>query len=253
MKLCIKKSNGPNLEGGLRTKGFFKKTQDDKPLITVVTVVFNDVAHIEGTVLSIINQNYSNIDYIVIDGGSTDGTVNVIKKYESRIDYWVSEKDNGIYDAMNKGILNARGEYLIFINSADLLICIPNYSSEYKLHKGVPHVILHPVIQFKNRNKIYNFGRLTPPHQGILYSKLVFKHIGMYSTKYKLISDCLFFDRIRKSRIKVIHKKIPICIFDTLGLSSKPQSRKIHRSEFLDLFISNPTIIGLYRLIRNIL
>ena len=77
--------------------------QIDNPLITVVTVVFNDVQHIEDTILSVVNQTYPNIEYIIIDGGSTDGTIDIIKKYEERIAYWVSEPDKGIYDAMNKG------------------------------------------------------------------------------------------------------------------------------------------------------
>lgn len=90
-----------------------------KPLISVITVVYNGVAAIESTIQSVINQDYDLIDYVIIDGGSTDGTVDAIKKYADKIDYWVSEKDNGIYDAMNKGIAAAKGEWIIFINCGD--------------------------------------------------------------------------------------------------------------------------------------
>ena len=80
------------------------------PLISVITVSYNAVLTIEQTILSVINQTYLNIEYIIIDGGSTDGTVNVIKKYADKIAYWVSEPDKGIYDAMNKGIAYSHGD-----------------------------------------------------------------------------------------------------------------------------------------------
>mgnify|MGYP000302656355 FL=1 len=89
------------------------------PLISVVTVSYNAIATIEQTILSVINQKYSAIEYIIIDGGSTDGTVDIIKKYEDKISYWVSERDNGIYDAMNKGIRHATGKIVGIINSDD--------------------------------------------------------------------------------------------------------------------------------------
>lgn len=92
---------------------------DTKPLISIITVVFNGEKYLEETVLSVLNQTYDNVEYIVIDGGSTDGTVDIIKKYEDKIDYWVSERDGGIYDAMNKGIDIATGKWINFMNVGD--------------------------------------------------------------------------------------------------------------------------------------
>ena len=89
------------------------------PMVTIITAVFNGERFIEQTILSVINQTYGNIEYIVIDGGSTDSTVDIIKKYEKHISYWVSEKDDGISDAFNKGIIASRGTYINFQGDGD--------------------------------------------------------------------------------------------------------------------------------------
>ncbi len=120
-------------EGGLRTQGHLKKGghRDKKatsadgceakqnPLVTVITVVFDGVKGLEKTIQSVIGQSYDNVEYLVIDGGSTDGTIDVIRKYEDKIDYWVSETDFGIYDAMNKGIRLSRGDFIGIIGAGD--------------------------------------------------------------------------------------------------------------------------------------
>lgn len=108
-------------EGGLRTKGYFKKSYDDKPLISIITVVYNGEKYLAETIQSVINQTYDNIEYIIIDGGSTDGTLDIIRKYEDAIDYWISEQDRGIYDAMNKGLQVCSGDYVWFINAGDMI------------------------------------------------------------------------------------------------------------------------------------
>lgn len=94
----------------------------ESPLITVITVSYNAASSIEQTIISVINQTYPNIEYIIIDGGSTDGTVEIIKKYADRIAYWVSEPDKGLYNAMNKGVMHSTGEWLNFMNAGDVLI-----------------------------------------------------------------------------------------------------------------------------------
>lgn len=91
----------------------------ENPLISIITVSFNSVETIERTIKSVLNQDYKNIEYIIIDGGSTDGTIDIIKKYKDRVTYWVSEPDKGIYDAMNKGISHAKGCFVGIINSDD--------------------------------------------------------------------------------------------------------------------------------------
>ena len=117
--LFLPETEGRKGEGGLRTQGYFKKSLPGKPLITVITVVFNGEKYLEETIQSVINQTYDNVEYIIIDGASTDGTLDIIKKYENQIDYWVSEQDSGIYAAMNKGIELVTGEIIGLLNSDD--------------------------------------------------------------------------------------------------------------------------------------
>jgi glycosyltransferase involved in cell wall biosynthesis len=107
------------LNRGLCMNGVTKTFQQKRPLISVITVVFNNVEHLDKTIQSVSNQTYDNIEYIIIDGGSTDGTLDIIKKHENCIDFWISEPDAGIYDAMNKGIERATGKWAIFMNSGD--------------------------------------------------------------------------------------------------------------------------------------
>lgn len=91
------------------------------PLVSVITIVYNNVRDIEYTIKSVLEQTYKNIEYIIVDGASTDGTLDVIKTYKDRISKVISEKDNGIYDAMNKGLMAATGDYVLFLNSGDEL------------------------------------------------------------------------------------------------------------------------------------
>jgi len=118
-KLFLTRTPERGGEGGLRTKGLFKKSIISKPLISVVTVVYNGEKSLEQTIQSVLEQTYDNVEYIIVDGGSTDQTVEIIKKYEEQIDYWISEPDNGIYDAMNKGASLCSGHYIAFLNADD--------------------------------------------------------------------------------------------------------------------------------------
>lgn len=106
-------------EGGIRLQGKYKADTKEKPLITIVTAVYNGAEFLEQTIKSVLDQSYDNVEYIVVDGGSTDATLSIIKKYEDAIDYWVSEPDAGVYDAMNKGISLAAGSWVGLINADD--------------------------------------------------------------------------------------------------------------------------------------
>lgn len=157
--------------------------------ITVITVVYNGVKLIEKTILSVLNQNYKHLEYIIIDGGSTDGTLDIIKKYDDKINYYVSEKDKGIFDAMNKGIEVSTGNGLIFLNAGDYFV--GNVLSD---SVNIPCFL--PVKTIKNDNLInikLKSEKLGLPmcHQGIIFENKKIK----YNLKYKIAADYDYFLR----------------------------------------------------------
>ena len=118
-KLFLDREGKTNfIQGGLRTKGTIKKKNSF--LISIVTVTLNSEKYIEETIQSVLNQKNKNFEYIIIDGGSSDKTIDIIKKYENKIDYWVSEPDKGLYDAFNKGLTLVAGDIVGFVNSDDV-------------------------------------------------------------------------------------------------------------------------------------
>ena len=98
-----------------------KQKEENKPLISIITVVKNNEKYLEQTIKSVLSQEYKNFEYIIIDGGSTDNTISIIKKFSNEIDYWLSENDHGIYDAFNKGMQLAKGDFIGMVNSDDTL------------------------------------------------------------------------------------------------------------------------------------
>ena len=148
--------------------------QIKKDKISVITVVFNDVGNIRKTINSFLSQLWDNKEYIIIDGGSTDGTVDVIKEYEQYLSYWCSEKDNGIYDAMNKGISHATGNWINFLNSGD------TYVDEYALRNcmlaDIPrdtHVIYGNSIEV---NKVFDKRIVASSDATLLRKRPIFRH-----------------------------------------------------------------------------
>lgn len=224
-------------EGGLRTKGYFKKSYKDKPLISIVTVVYNGEKYLEETILSVINQTYSNVEYIIIDGGSTDGTLDIIKKYEDKIDYWVSERDKGIYDAMNKGIDVATGEWINFMNAGDGFYA-EHTLSEFNIIKkngnaniiyGDVEVLYNRFTKIQKAHKLDNiFLGMRFSHQSTFYKKSYIKK-NKYNLDYKLSAD---YESILKAYILdfkgflYINKVISKVLFEGTTSQNKIKSTK---------------------------
>jgi len=142
-----------------------------KTLITIVTIVLNNDKNIEKTIKSVISQTYKHIEYIIIDGGSTDNTLNIIKKYDNKFTLWISEPDNGIYDAMNKGIERANGEWINFMNAGDYFYSkntintiFSNDYSEYDLIYGDHEV------RYCNFSKIQKAKTIKDLWKGMIFS-----------------------------------------------------------------------------------
>lgn len=225
----IPKSNIKRLaEGGRRKKGISKK----KPLFSIITVVYNGEKFLEKTITSVINQSCKDFEYIVIDGGSTDKSLEIIKKYEKKIDYWVSEKDKGIYDAFNKGMIVSKGEFIGFINSDDIykknaLSIVSNYIRKNKVadfifgsvkkHWGILH-------GYKPHKIKYSWGFYSSHSTGFFVKRKVAEKVGFYNIKYKYHADYDYFYRlIVKNKMKGISTKKNeiVGIFRRGGFSSK--------------------------------
>jgi len=214
-------------EGGLRTQGYFKKYYEGKPLISIITVVYNGEAFLEETIQSVINQSYDNVEYIIIDGGSSDGTLDIIQKYEDKIDYWVSEKDKGIYDAMNKGIDLVSGEWINFMNAGDVFYNknVIEYI-ELQIYQETGLVYGCNVDYYTDLTKkpypliALEFGIIMACHQAMFFNKKILKEKCYYNTKYKIYADYDTVNRIYNFKFNIKYIEIAICKRSPDGVSS---------------------------------
>jgi glycosyltransferase involved in cell wall biosynthesis len=168
------------------------------PLVSIITIVFNGKDSIERTINSVLGQEYANIEYIIIDGGSTDGTIDIIRKYEERIAYWKSERDNGISDAFNKGISAANGSIIGFVNSDDWYN--PDTISKIVPHFG-NHSIVYGNVQFwsagrKSHRSYSDHNKLrqgmTLAHPAVFVKKEIYEKLGMFNMDFKIAMDYEF-------------------------------------------------------------
>lgn len=197
-----------------------------KPIITVVTVCYNAVNGLENTMLSVLNQTYDNIEYIIIDGDSTDGTVDIIKKYADRLAYWVSEPDKGIYDAMNKGIKASTGEWTNFMNAGDWFYKDTTLSEVFEGEKNEAEVIYGSV------NMVYStYSQIAHPqmkpsmknpmpfnHQSVFVRTILMKE-RPFDTTYKYVADYNFFFNIVDT-VHFVKSRVIVSSYSTVGYSS---------------------------------
>ena len=206
--------------------------------LSIITINYNNAEGLKETIKSVISQKWDNFEYIIIDGNSTDKSVCIIENYQTSIDYWVSEVDKGIYNAMNKGIVRAKGEYLLFLNSGDLLngvTALQNFIN----HPNFKGDIIYGDYKFLYGEKIFP-NHLTPlffiksslPHQSTFLRRKVFDELGLYDESYKISSDREFFIRcFLSNKFKFNHVKYSLTIFDLCGLSNLKEYHSLKKQE----------------------
>lgn len=199
------------------------------PKITIITAVYNSVNTLEQTISSVVHQTYPNLEYVIIDGGSTDGTVDIIKKYEQEITYWISEKDTGIYDAWNKGVNVSTGNYIEFLGADD---CLCSNDIIERIEKEIDSdtdILSCPIYTVDERyckeaitgndHCIKFFGAM-PPMPGVFARKELYIKYPL-DIHYKIASDYKFIlSCYRDNTVKIKYIDIPVVYFSLDGASS---------------------------------
>jgi len=210
--------------------------------LSIITVNYNDKNGLETTIESVINQTWQDFEFIIIDGASTDGSAALLNQYRNRLTYAISEKDNGVYNAMNKAIKVAKGDYLLFLNSGDSL-------NNHNILSEVQHFLDHNYgIYYGDANYLEKDGehiRNYPEklsfsfflehnlsHQASFIKRDLFNEIFLYNENYKIVSDWEFFIyAICKQNISYKHLDLVICKYDTSGISSVLDNHKLMHQE----------------------
>ena len=199
--------------------------------ISIITVCYNSEPTIERAIKSVIQQDYPGIEYIVIDGGSTDGTANIIKKYAKKISYWISEPDQGIYDAMNQGISHATGEIVAFLNSDDWypenilheiagqfisdevqILC-----GEMYVHQG-GHMERWHIREKKMKQQLRI--RMGFSHPAMFARRSLFEEYGKFDTQYQIAADYDWLLRVYDNHVPITVTDKVLCNFSHGGIST---------------------------------
>lgn len=209
--------------------------------ISIITVNLNNKTGLENTMRSVFQQTYTDFEYIVVDGASIDGSVDIIQQNAGRLTNWISEPDSGIYNAMNKGIRMAKGRYLLFLNSGDTLF------HNRILEQVFPHLQEQSIIygdlrfDFVDRPEDYVYpDRLTfhyfyyqsLGHPATFIKKSLFDQIGLYDEEYPICADWVFFTTaICTFKASYLHLPLLITKFDMTGVSNNPVSQEKIKKE----------------------
>jgi glycosyltransferase involved in cell wall biosynthesis len=231
-------------EGGLRLQGKYKKSIKSKPLITIITVCLNSEYTLHQCIKSVFNQTYSNIEYIIIDGGSTDGTLETITQYKDFIDYYISEPDTGLYAGMNKGLSLAFGDYILLLNSddwytvdcVDKLVKAKYYSCRDVVSSLAQYVdALGNTVNILRHMPFDDSVRIRMPlrHETMLISYNIYDSIGRYDVNYKIIADLDFTIKLFDSGYTLYELQRPLLFFRNTGISNNANRSALETDRIL--------------------
>lgn len=226
------------------------------PRLSIISINLNNISGLHKTIESVVNQTFVDFEYIIIDGGSTDGSIDLMKEYGNKIDYWISEPDSGIYNAMNKGILQAKGEYLHFLNSGDWL-------KDNNVYRDIFRENPYQDVVYGNLIKVYPdgaynkdkgiegkeitflsmfFGNLNHPASFI--RRELFEKNGLYDENLKIVSDWKFFLQIfgiNSASAQYIDRDISYFDMTGIGIVQK-ENLLIERKKVLEELIPSPIL-----------
>lgn len=232
------------------------KTIDGRVIVSIITVCFNSATTISDTIESVINQSYSNIEYIIIDGGSTDGTIGIIKSFENHISKWISEPDEGIYDALNKGITIASGDIIGILNSDD------SYKQDTVQLVVSEFMKQRDIDVFHGDNEIYDINEknsfiLKPNndydnflhemivnHPGSFITRKAYQKYGIYKCCYKLAADYELMLRMYLNKAKFHYINSVLAVMRTGGIGQRLGYLNFKESRDISIGYGYPSILA---------
>ena len=225
-----------------------------RPLVSIIIVVRNGSTHIEKALTSVLSQEPGLYELIVIDGGSTDGTLDILRRHSDAIHYWVSEPDRGIYDAMNKGVTRANGKYLYFLGSDDVL------TVDLEILTSVltdPFTIYYGSVRTSNSKgsdgpfSVWRIAVSTINHQSIFYPIAAFEN-GAYCLKYKILADWAFnLGCFGNKRLRFQYIPYEIAYYSLAGISSQVEDEAFLRDRLRLIREHLPIYVYWYASIRT--
>jgi len=198
------------------------------PKLSIITINLNNAEGLQKTINSVINQSFIDFEFIIIDGGSTDNSVKIIKEFENKISYWISEPDNGIYNGMNKGIKQAKGDYCFFLNSGDWLI--DNKKLEFLFSKNLKEEIIYfnintteGTIEYPKDLTFSFFFKGTIAHQATIIKRSTLLEYGYYNESLSFVADWELYCKAYISNNKFRKINTVLCFYDLTGVSARNQ------------------------------